>query len=29
MQPFERGHQEQCVIQKNLVSCSYVAQNVD
>jgi len=29
MQLFERDRQELCVTQKNEVSCSYVAQNVD
>jgi len=28
IQPFERDRQEMCVIQKNEVSCSYVAQKV-
>jgi len=29
MQPFERDRQELFVMQKNEVSCSYVAQNAD
>jgi len=29
MQPFERDRQELCIIQKNEVSCSYVAHKVD